>query len=161
MSLTIYCLNGPNLNLLGLREPAVYGTATLDDVEALCRSHAKSLGLEVEFRQSNSEGELVSWIHEARDRASGIAINAGAYTHTSVALHDALKAADIPAVPTDAFKVARVATFPEADARATFQTSGTTIGARGTHAMRDPSTYGAAAVAFGRRWLAREDDADA
>lgn len=94
----VYILNGPNLNLLGLREPAVYGTATLGDVEALCRSHAKSLGLEVEFRQSNSEGELVSWIHEARDRASGIAINAGAYTHTSVALHDALKAADIPAV---------------------------------------------------------------
>ena len=91
-------LNGPNLNLLGLREPAIYGAATLKDVEARCRDHAASLGLTIDFRQSNHEGELVSWIHEARDKASAIAINAGAYTHTSVALHDALKAADLPAV---------------------------------------------------------------
>ncbi|WP_421696612.1 type II 3-dehydroquinate dehydratase [Aestuariivirga sp.] len=94
----VYVLNGPNLNLLGLREPAIYGTATLADVEALCKSHAEALGLGLVFRQSNSEGELVGWIHEAREKASGIAINAGAYTHTSVALHDALKAADLPAV---------------------------------------------------------------
>jgi len=94
----VFVLNGPNLNLLGLREPAIYGSATLKDVEARCRAHAASLGLDIEFRQSNIEGELVTWIHEARDRASAIAINAGAYTHTSVALHDALKAADLPSV---------------------------------------------------------------
>jgi 3-dehydroquinate dehydratase-2 len=94
----VYVLNGPNLNMLGLREPAVYGTATLKDIEARCRAHADALGLGLEFRQSNVEGELVSWIQEARDKASAIAINAGAYTHTSIALHDALKAADLPAV---------------------------------------------------------------
>ncbi|MFO1130763.1 MAG: type II 3-dehydroquinate dehydratase [Hyphomicrobiales bacterium] len=94
----VFVLNGPNLNLLGLREPAVYGSATLKDVEARCRAHAATLGLAIDFRQSNNEGELVGWIHEARDKASGIAINAGAYTHTSVALHDALKAADLPSV---------------------------------------------------------------
>ena len=94
----VFVLNGPNLNLLGLREPAVYGTATLKDVERRCHAHAAALGLEVDFRQSNHEGELLTWIHEARDKASGIAINAGAYTHTSIALHDALKAADLPAV---------------------------------------------------------------
>ena len=94
----VFVLNGPNLNLLGLREPAVYGSDTLQDVEHRCRSHAAGLGLEIDFRQTNGEGELVTWIHEARTAASGIAINAGAYTHTSVALHDALKAADVPAV---------------------------------------------------------------
>jgi 3-dehydroquinate dehydratase II len=94
----VFVLNGPNLNLLGLREPAIYGAATLKDVEVRCRAHAAGLGLDIDFRQSNIEGELVTWIHEARDMASGIAINAGAYTHTSVALHDALKAADLPSV---------------------------------------------------------------
>lgn len=94
----VYVLNGPNLNMLGLREPAVYGSATLKDIEALCRNHAGGLGLSVDFRQSNIEGELVSWIQEAREKACGIALNAGAYTHTSIALHDALKAADVPAV---------------------------------------------------------------
>ena len=94
----VFVLNGPNLNLLGLREPAIYGSDTLKNVEDRCRRHAAGLGLEIDFRQTNSEGELVTWIHEARTAASGIAINAGAYTHTSVALHDALKAADVPAV---------------------------------------------------------------
>ncbi len=94
----IYVLNGPNLNLLGQREPAIYGSDTLQDVEVRCVARAKALGFAIVFRQTNIEGELVSWIHEARDKASGIAINAGAYTHTSVALHDALKAADVPAV---------------------------------------------------------------
>ena len=94
----VFVLNGPNLNLLGLREPAVYGAATLKDVENRCRSHAEGLGLTIDFRQSNHEGELVSWIHEARDKASGIAINAGAYTHTSVALHDAIKGAEVPVI---------------------------------------------------------------
>lgn len=94
----VFVLNGPNLNMLGLREPAVYGSETLKDVEAACQKQAAELGMSIDFRQTNSEGELVSWIHEARDKASSIAINAGAYTHTSVALHDALKAADLPAV---------------------------------------------------------------
>jgi 3-dehydroquinate dehydratase II len=94
----VFILNGPNLNLLGMREPAIYGSDTLQDVEDRCKTHAAALGLEVELRQTNSEGELVSWIHEARTQASGIAINAGAYTHTSVALHDALKAVDVPSV---------------------------------------------------------------
>ncbi|MFO1123440.1 MAG: type II 3-dehydroquinate dehydratase [Hyphomicrobiales bacterium] len=94
----IYVLNGPNLNMLGLREPSVYGAETLADIEAICQKAAAGLGLAVIFRQSNIEGELVSWIQEARNAASGIALNAGAYTHTSVALHDALRAAELPAV---------------------------------------------------------------
>jgi 3-dehydroquinate dehydratase II len=91
-------LNGPNLNMLGTREPQTYGAETLKDIEARCAARARALGLAIEFRQTNIEGELVSWIQEARDKASGIALNAGAYTHTSVALHDALKAAELPAV---------------------------------------------------------------
>ena len=94
----IYVLNGPNLNLLGSREPEVYGHATLNDVAAQTEAKASTLGLEIEFRQSNREGELVEWIQEARDSASGIIINAGAYTHTSVAILDALLAADVPCV---------------------------------------------------------------
>jgi len=94
----VYVLNGPNLNMLGQREREVYGSTTLVDVEKHCRDHAAERGMAIEFRQTNSEGELISWIHEARDKACGIAINAGAYTHTSVALHDALKAAELPAV---------------------------------------------------------------
>jgi 3-dehydroquinate dehydratase II len=94
----IYILNGPNLNLLGTREPDIYGADTLADVEAKCAVKAQSLGLTIVFRQTNVEGELVNWIHEARGSASGIILNAGAYTHTSVALHDALKAVALPAV---------------------------------------------------------------
>lgn len=94
----ILVLNGPNLNMLGTREPQTYGHETLKDIEALCAAKAKALGFSIDFRQSNIEGELVGWIQEARDKASGIAINAGAYTHTSVALHDALRAAEVPAV---------------------------------------------------------------
>ena len=94
----IYVLNGPNLNLLGTREPEIYGADTLADVEAKCTAKAKALGLSIVFRQTNVEGELVNWIHEARTKASAIILNAGAYTHTSVALHDALKAVALPAV---------------------------------------------------------------
>ena len=94
----VYVLNGPNLNMLGVRESAIYGADTLKDVEDRCQKHATGLGLQIDFRQTNGEGELVTWIHEARAKASCIALNAGAYTHTSVALHDALKAADVPAV---------------------------------------------------------------
>lgn len=88
----ILVLNGPNLNLLGTREPVVYGHTTLADVEAMVAAEAKTLGLTNDFRQSNHEGELVDWIQQARDVAGAIVINAGAYTHTSVAIHDALRA---------------------------------------------------------------------
>jgi 3-dehydroquinate dehydratase-2 len=99
MAKTIYVLNGPNLNLLGTREPDVYGHATLADVEKLCRETAGRHQLGIEFRQSNHEGEIVDQIHEAGTRkAAGIVINAGAYTHTSLALRDALAALDLPVV---------------------------------------------------------------
>lgn len=92
MSKTIFVLNGPNLNMLGKREPGIYGGKTLADIEADCDAAGAELGLTIDFRQSNHEGDLVSWLHEAADKAVGVAINAGAYTHTSVALHDAIRA---------------------------------------------------------------------
>ncbi|QYZ71093.1 type II 3-dehydroquinate dehydratase [Neotabrizicola shimadae] len=92
----VYILNGPNLNLLGQRQPEVYGRETLADVEAACGRLAGELGLEARFRQSNHEGVLIDWIHEARGEASGIVINPGAFTHTSVAILDALNAFDGP-----------------------------------------------------------------
>jgi 3-dehydroquinate dehydratase-2 len=95
---TIYVLNGPNLNLLGAREPEKYGHTTLADVERLCREAAKRFGLGVEFRQSNHEGTLVDWIHEARDKAVGVVLNPAGYTTTSVAMLDAILAAGIPVV---------------------------------------------------------------
>jgi 3-dehydroquinate dehydratase-2 len=98
MAKPIYVLNGPNLNMLGLREPAVYGRESLADVEARAQGRAKVLGLQIDFRQSNDEGKLVSWIQEARDKAQGIIINAGAYSHTSIAILDALQAAEVPAI---------------------------------------------------------------
>ena len=100
---TILVLNGPNLNLLGTREPAVYGTTTLADVQALCEASGRELGVAVDFRQSNHEGVLIDWIHEAGiafrgGTLLGVVFNAGAYTHTSVALHDAVKGAGVPMV---------------------------------------------------------------
>lgn len=92
MSKTIFVLNGPNLNMLGKREPGIYGGKTLADIEADCKAAGAELGLTIDFRQSNHEGDLVSWLHEAADKAAGVAFNAGAYTHTSVALHDAIRA---------------------------------------------------------------------
>jgi len=91
-------LNGPNLNLLGTRQPEVYGRQTLADIEALVRTRAAELGVEIDFRQSNHEGELVTWIQEARGRFDAIVLNAAAYTHTSVALRDAIAAVSIPTV---------------------------------------------------------------
>ena len=98
MSATILILNGPNLNLLGSREPDVYGSETLADIEAACRDHAKRLGLGIDFRQSNDEGKMVDIIQEVRESAAGLILNAGAFTHTSVAILDALLALDLPVV---------------------------------------------------------------
>jgi 3-dehydroquinate dehydratase-2 len=98
MAEIIYILNGPNLNLLGKREPEIYGSETLPDLAARCKAKADALGFAVDVRQTNMEGELVGWVQEAREKASGIIINAAAYTHTSVALHDALKACDLPII---------------------------------------------------------------
>jgi 3-dehydroquinate dehydratase-2 len=98
MAKPIYVLNGPNLNMLGLREPAVYGTDSLDDVRRKAEARAKAVGLTIDFRQSNIEGELVTWVQEARDKAAGIILNAGAYSHSSIALLDALQAAELPVI---------------------------------------------------------------
>jgi 3-dehydroquinate dehydratase II len=95
----IYVLNGPNLNLLGLREPEIYGSDTLDDIAERLEDKAKALGVTLEIRQSNHEGHLVDWLHEARLKGAKAAIlNAGAFTHTSVALHDAVKAIALPVI---------------------------------------------------------------
>lgn len=97
----IWVINGPNLNLLGTREPGIYGAATLQDVQALCEQAATTHQLSLVFRQSNHEGELIDWIHEAgrqfaQGELAGVVLNAGAYTHTSIALHDAIKGTGIP-----------------------------------------------------------------
>jgi 3-dehydroquinate dehydratase-2 len=91
-------LNGPNMNLLGVRQPALYGAATLDDVESLCAETAEALDLAIDFRQSNHEGELVSWIQDCRTRAAGIVINPAGYTTTSIAIMDALLASELPVI---------------------------------------------------------------
>ena len=98
MAKRVLVLNGPNLNLLGTREPGTYGSQTLADIEKLCKEEAKSLGLALDFRQTNSEGELVTWIQDARRTADGIVINPAAYSHTSVAIHDALRAVGLPTI---------------------------------------------------------------
>ena len=108
---TVYVFNGPNLNLLGGREPGVYGTATLADVEQLCRTTAQSLGLEVDVRQSNCEGALVDAVQEARSTRAGIVINPAAYSHTSIALMDALAACDLPVVEVHLSNIHRRAEF--------------------------------------------------
>ncbi len=94
----IFVLNGPNLNLLGTREPHIYGADSLDDVRKRCEARAGALGYEVVFRQSNREGELVDWLNEARTNASAVVLNAAAYSHTSIALYDAIKAMSVPVV---------------------------------------------------------------
>lgn len=94
----ILILNGPNLNMLGLREPEIYGSQTLQDVEDLCFEVAHDHDFKIDFRQSNHEGQLVDWIQEARDTVAGVIINAAAYTHTSVAIHDALKLLECPII---------------------------------------------------------------
>jgi 3-dehydroquinate dehydratase-2 len=96
----IYVLNGPNLNLLGTREPEIYGHVTLAEIEKACAERASQMGRTIDFRQSNVEGELVNWLQEARDKAAAVVLNAGAYTHTSVAIHDAIKAIGVPVIET-------------------------------------------------------------
>lgn len=99
MADTVYILNGPNLNLLGLREPEIYGRETLDDIAARLEERAKALGLQIDMRQSNHEGHLVDWMHEAQGAgAKAIVLNAGAFTHTSLALYDAIKAIVTPVI---------------------------------------------------------------
>ncbi len=94
----ILVLNGPNLNMLGTREPDIYGVQTLDDLETLCAETAEGLGLAIECRQSNIEGELITWVQEARERAAGLIINPAGYSHSSIALMDALLALEIPVI---------------------------------------------------------------
>ncbi|KLE36030.1 type II 3-dehydroquinate dehydratase [Aurantiacibacter luteus] len=99
MTDTVFVLNGPNLNLLGLREPEIYGADTLDDIAGMLEDRGQELGLDVDMRQSNHEGHLVDWLHEANaDGARAVLLNAGAYTHTSIALLDAIKAIKVPVI---------------------------------------------------------------
>ena len=111
MTATVFVLNGPNLNLLGLREPEIYGSETLNDIEDRVTARGKALGLTVDFRQTNIEGQLVDWIQEARTKAKGIIINPAAYTHTSVALRDALKAVGVLAIEVHLSNIHRRETF--------------------------------------------------
>jgi 3-dehydroquinate dehydratase II len=99
MTASVYVLNGPNLNLLGLREPEIYGSNTLDDIAGMLEDRARDLDLEIEMRQSNHEGHLIDWIHEANaEGAKAVLLNAGGFTHTSVALHDAIKSVQVPVI---------------------------------------------------------------
>lgn len=99
MSNTVYVLNGPNLNLLGMREPEIYGSDTLDDISNMLDDRARELGLEVDIRQSNHEGHLIDWIQEANAvGAKAVLLNAGGFTHTSIAIHDAIKAVKVPVI---------------------------------------------------------------
>lgn len=96
---TVFVLNGPNLNLLGLREPEIYGSDTLDDIAGMLEDRARELGLDVDVRQSNHEGHLIDWLHEAQATgAKAVLLNAGAYTHTSIAIHDAIKSIKVPVI---------------------------------------------------------------
>jgi 3-dehydroquinate dehydratase-2 len=133
-------LNGPNLNMLGLRQPEIYGRATLDEVKSLAEARGAALGIAVEFRQSNSEGELVSWVQACRGRASGIVINPAGYTHTSVALLDALLAAELPVIEVHLTNIHRREPFR--------QTSITGKAATGVIAGLGPAGYALALEAM-------------
>jgi 3-dehydroquinate dehydratase-2 len=111
MAKPVFVLNGPNLNMLGAREPEIYGRETLDDVRKKAESRARTLGISVDFRQSNVEGELIGWIQEARGKASGIVLNAGSLTHTSIGLLDALSAAEVPVIEVHLSNIFRRESF--------------------------------------------------
>lgn len=111
MAKPVFVLNGPNLNLLGVREPEIYGRDTLDDVRRRAEARAAALGLAVDFRQSNHEGELIGWIQEARERASGILLNAGSLTHTSIGILDALQASELPVIEVHLSNIFRRESF--------------------------------------------------
>lgn len=111
MSKPIYILNGPNLNRLGAREPDIYGRATLDDLRAASAARAANHGCDIDFRQTNSEGQLVDWVQESADKAAAVIINPAAYGHTSIALHDALKLVDAPIIEVHLSNTAKRETF--------------------------------------------------
>jgi 3-dehydroquinate dehydratase-2 len=111
MAKPVFVLNGPNLNMLGVREPEIYGRETLDDVRKRAEARGRTLGLSVDFRQSNLEGELVGWIQEARGKAAGIVLNAGSLTHTSIGLLDALSAAELPVIEVHLSNIFRRESF--------------------------------------------------
>lgn len=113
MASRILVLNGPNLNLLGTREPEIYGRETLADIEAACRRRAEAQGATIEFRQTNAEGELVDWVQKAKTSADALLVNAGAYTHTSVALLDALLACGLPVIEVHLSNIHRREPFRE------------------------------------------------
>ena len=142
MAKPIYVLNGPNLNLLGSREPHIYGTATLDQIKALCEARAASTGFEVVFRQTNHEGELIDWVQEARSAASALVINPAGYGHTSVALLDALKAFEAPVVECHLSNPAQRETFR--------RVSYVSLAARGVVAGFGPASYELAVEAAAR-----------
>lgn len=108
---SIYVLNGPNLNLLGIREPEIYGRDTLSDIEAACRATAKSHQLEIDFRQTNSESQMIDWIQEARERASGVIINAAALSFTSIGVLDALQMCTVPIIEVHLSNIHRRESF--------------------------------------------------
>lgn len=137
----VLILNGPNLNLLGQREPGVYGAKTLDDVRKDCEIHVVTLGGTADFRQSNHEGQLVDWLHEAHSSHCGVIINAGAYTHTSIALHDAIKGIGVPVIELHISNIHARETFRHHSAIAAacvgqicgFGTSGYTLALQAMH----------------------------
>lgn len=111
MAKPVFVLNGPNLNLLGVREPEIYGRDTLDDVRKRAEARAQALGLTISFRQTNHEGELITWIQEARGAASGLILNAGSLTHTSIGILDALTAAELPVIEVHLSNIFRRESF--------------------------------------------------
>ncbi len=147
----IFVLNGPSLNLLGQREPHIYGTQTLDDIRALCEAKARESGFPVEFRQSNHEGVLVDWIHEARTAGSALVLNPAAYGHTSIALYDALSTLSIPLIECHLSSPGKRERFRHH--------SYVTLAARGVIAGFGPMSYELAVAAAAR--LAEADAATA